>query len=120
MDRNFWFAVDTLVAKSEIMIDRPKGSIHPRHPTVVYPQDYGYLVGTRSGDQGEVDLWIGGLEGQRVTGIVCTIDLDKGDAEIKFLLGCTEKESQEIVAFHNQRRQSGILIKRDDPKSTQT
>jgi len=105
-----------LVKTSEIKIDRPKGSTHPRYPTVVYPLNYGYLADTCSGDQGGVDLWIGSLEERRVTAIVCTIDLNKTDAEVKIILGCTEKEAREILAFHNQGSQSGILIARSDPK----
>jgi len=115
MDEKFWSAVDALLAKSEIVIDRPKGSMHPRHSAVVYPMDYGYLVGTHSGDQAGIDLWIGSLEERRVTGILCTIDLDKGDAEIKVLLGCTDDEARETLAFHNRGEQSGILIMRENP-----
>jgi len=74
--------------------------------------DYGYLVDTRSGDQGGIDLWIGSLEEQSVTAIVCTIDLHKADAEIKILIGCTENEAQAILAFHNQGSQSAILLNR--------
>ena len=74
---------------------------------VTYPLDYGYLVGTHSGDQGGIDVWIGSLERQGVTAVVCTIDLHKADAEIKILLGCTENEAQEIWAFHNRWIQSG-------------
>ena len=113
MDDKFWKGVDGLVGAFEIKIDRPKGSTHPRYPNVVYPLDYGYLVATHSGDQDGIDIWIGSLEEHRVTAIVCTIDLDKSDAEVKILLGCTKSETQEILAFHNQGRQSGILIERD-------
>ena len=115
MYKEFWSAIEALVQKSEIVIDRPKGSKHPRYLDVSYPLDYGYLIGTRSGDQGEVDLWIGSLNQPQVTAIICTIDLNKADAEIKILLGCTETEVNQILAFHNQGCQSGILIRRDDP-----
>ena len=32
----FWDALDKLVANSEIVIDRPKGSAHPRYPELIY------------------------------------------------------------------------------------
>jgi inorganic pyrophosphatase len=112
MDDRFWSAVEVLVESSEIKIDRPKGSSHPRHPDVVYPLDYGYLMGTQAGDQSGIDLWIGRDEGRHVTGVLCTIDLDKGDAEVKILLGCTKDDAREILAFHNQGSQSGMLIMR--------
>ena len=56
MNEKFWLAVDTLVQASEIIIDRPKGSVHPQQPSVRYPLDYGYLEGTSSGDQNGIDL----------------------------------------------------------------
>ena len=42
-DESFWTAIGSLVRESEIVIDRPKGSRHPRYPELVYPVDYGYL-----------------------------------------------------------------------------
>jgi inorganic pyrophosphatase len=38
----FWALVDELIATSEIVIDRPGGSAHPRVPEIVYPFNYGY------------------------------------------------------------------------------
>ena len=49
----FWHAIDTLVSESRIVIDRPKGSRHPKHPKLIYPVDYGYLEGTLSMDGGK-------------------------------------------------------------------
>jgi inorganic pyrophosphatase len=120
MDEEFWSAIEALAEKSEIVIDRPKGSTHPRFLDVSYPLDYGYLAGTRSGDQSGIDLWMGSLDEPRVSAIVCTIDLNKSDAEIKILLGCTKSEANQILAFHNQGGQSGILIKRDNPPLTES
>ena len=39
----FWELLDKLVENSEIVIDRPKGTAHPRYPDFVYKVDYGYL-----------------------------------------------------------------------------
>ena len=41
----FWIYLDELIAQSKIIIDRPKGSVHPRYPQIVYELDYGYLDG---------------------------------------------------------------------------
>ena len=46
----FWAAAEELVATSEIVIDRPKGSRHPQLPEVIYPVAYGYLRGTTATD----------------------------------------------------------------------
>ena len=55
-DTQFWSALDTLVRQSEIVIDRPRGSSHPRYPDFIYPVDYGYLKSTASMDGGGIDV----------------------------------------------------------------
>ncbi len=58
---HFWQTLDTLVTESNLIIDRPRGSAHPRYPEYSYPLDYGYLRGTRSGDGDGIDMWVGSL-----------------------------------------------------------
>ncbi len=58
-NEEFWKALDELVNKSEIVIDRPKGSKHPKFPDFIYPVDYGYLKDTASMDGPGIDVWIG-------------------------------------------------------------
>lgn len=36
MDIEFWNALDTLVQQSDIIIDRPKGTAHPKYPDFIY------------------------------------------------------------------------------------
>ena len=112
MGEKFWSTVEALVEASEIIIDRPKDSRHPMHSMVAYPLDYGYLKGTQSGDQAGIDIWIGSHPNQDINAIVCTIDLEKSDAEIKILIGCTEDDVARILRFHNQGSQSAILLQR--------
>ena len=107
----FWVALDKLVAESKIIIDRPKGSRHPKYPGFVYPLDYGYLEGTSSMDGGGIDVWKG-TGGDYVDAIICTVDLGKKDSEIKILVGCTEDEKQLVLATHSGEYQKGILIRR--------
>ncbi len=77
MDRNegFWAALDRLVEESEIVIDRPKGTAHPKFPDFIYKVDYGYLKNTSSMDGGGIDVWVGTDEGKRVGGVMCIVDL---------------------------------------------
>ncbi|MBL3571130.1 hypothetical protein [Rhodovulum visakhapatnamense] len=111
----FWPFADRFVAAAEIVVDRPRGSAHPRFPELVYPLDYGYLDGTRAIDGDGVDLWRGSLPEPRVTGVLASMDLSKRDAELKLLLGCTEAEMAEIDAFHNQAGFiAGLLVVRPD------
>ena len=54
-------------------------------------------------DGGGIDVWLGSLNhhGQHktLTGILCTFDTLKRDAEIKLLIGCTEEDIQIIQRF---------------------
>ncbi len=111
-ETDYWQNLDRLVAEFELVIDRPRGSRHPRYPGFVYPFDYGYLKGTQAMDQGGIDVWIGGQAERQVTAILCTVDLTRHDAEQKILLGCTLEEVHTILKIHNEGPQSAILIQR--------
>jgi inorganic pyrophosphatase len=109
---NFWHYLDQLVAADKLVIDRPKGSHHPRYPDVVYPVDYGYLEGTTTVDGGGVDVWAGTLPERTLTALVLTVDLNKRDVEVKLLLGCNENEQQAILDFHNDGLMCAVKVSR--------
>lgn len=110
---SFWDGIDELVAGSEIVIDRPKGSAHPRFPSIIYKVDYGYLKNTASMDGGGIDVWLGSDADRKTDAVICTVDLLKRDSEIKILIGCTEEEKEIIYRFHNETKyMKGILIRR--------
>lgn len=111
-DKAFWQGMNDLVKTSEIRIDRPKGSKHPRYTEVVYPLDYGYLKDTLSMDGDGIDVWQGSQPENELKGIMCIIDLMKREAEVKLLVGCTEAEIEAVYRFHNKwESMKGILIK---------
>ena len=115
MEQNhqFWQAIDKLVSSGKVVIDRPKGSSHPRHPEIIYDLDYGYIENTESMDGGGIDVWLGSLPDGACDAIICTVDLWKRDSEIKLLIGCTEEEKQIAYEFHNRSEfMKGILIQR--------
>ena len=108
-DTAFWHSMAELLIATPIILDRPKGSSHPRYPQVIYPLDYGYLENTTSSDGGGIDVWIGSLNSlmdkqgaKTLTGILCTFDTLKRDAEIKLLIGCSEEDIQVIQEFHKE------------------
>ena len=110
----FWSAIDKLVSESKIVIDRPKGSRHPKYTDFKYPVDYGYLENTSSMDGGGIDIWKG-TDGDYIDAIICTIDLLKRDSEVKILIGCTEAEKRLVMETHNNSEfMKGILIRRDN------
>ncbi|KJR45478.1 hypothetical protein UF75_4154 [Desulfosporosinus sp. I2] len=109
----FWNALDRIVANSEIIIDRPKGTRHPKYPDILYEVDYGYLKDTSSMDGGGIDIWKGTHNEQKIDAIICIVDLMKRDSEIKILIGCTKEENERIFHLHNDSEyMKGILIYR--------
>lgn len=118
---DFWKALDALATSHDVVIERPRGSSHPRYSKIIYPLDYGYLEGTMSNDGACIDVWIGSSGQKTVDAAVLTVDLDKRDSEIKVLLGCTPEETQTIYSFHDKGTQSALLVQRSSskiPKST--
>ena len=89
----FWIYLQNLVDSSKIVIDRPKGFIHPKFPdSPPYLLDYGCLDGTCTIDGQGVDCFIGSLNLRRVTGVLCTVDIMKKDCELKILISCNSAE----------------------------
>ena len=85
----FWQEISELAGTGSIVIDRPQGSAHPSYPGMIYPLDYGYIENTSSADGDGIDVWFGSKVAKTLTGILCTFDKLKRDAEIKLLLGRT-------------------------------
>jgi inorganic pyrophosphatase len=113
MNTDFWKRLDELISTSEIVIDRPKGTRHPRYPEVVFPVDYGYLKDTVAADGNEIDVWSGTAAHRKLTAIAATVDILKKDTEIKLIVGCTEAEIMTIKDFHNNQYMSAIIIRRE-------
>jgi inorganic pyrophosphatase len=111
VNKEFWSAIDRLVRESEIVIDRPKGSVHPRYSNFLYKVDYGYLKNTSSMDGGGIDIWKGTAPKQKVNAIICIVDLLKRDSEIKLLMGCTEEEKGIVYKTHNETEYIKGIIK---------
>lgn len=109
---DYWGYLDQLVSSQPLVVDRPRGSHHPRFQEIIYPLDYGYLEGTISGDGGGIDVWLGTSGTRHLSAVILTVDLRKRDIEIKFLLGCTEQEIQTILDFHNDNGMRATLVRR--------
>lgn len=111
MVADIWQLADELITTSDVVIDRPKGSAHPRVPEYVYPVDYGYLRDTRGGDGAGIDIWVGtGSPG--VTGVFWTLDPIRRDAEVKLLSACTQVEIERIERFYEPQPQRAMYVAR--------
>ncbi len=113
----FWNYLDRLVAEHRVVLDRPKGSAHPRYPTLIYPLDYGYLEDTTTVDGDGLDVWVGSLPERRLDALALTVDLHKRDAELKLLLGCTQAEKAIILNFLNGNSMRACLVPRPPAQS---
>lgn len=110
---DFWKRLDELLASRMIVIERPKGTTHPRYGSLLYPLDYGYLRDTTGGDGNEIDVWRGSAAVSNLVGVVCTVDTQKSDAEVKLLVGCTAEEIEIVDRFYNgSNSMSGIIVRR--------
>lgn len=91
-NREFWQQVHELTTLSEIVIDRPRKSTHPRYPNFVYPVDYDFLKNTKASDGNAIDIWVGTSAQDQINGILCTVDPIKKDLETTIVYRCTEDE----------------------------
>jgi inorganic pyrophosphatase len=116
MKAEFWHFIQQLVSSSDIIIDRPIGSTHPRFPDSIYPVNYGYFEGTRASDNAGIDVWIGSGPKMDVNGFLATIDILKKDSEIKLVIGCSEEEIMMIQNFQNTNHMRAIFNTHEEIK----
>ena len=100
-----------------ITVDRPLGSYHPKHKTLYYPVNYGYIKEIMAPDGEEQDAYIIGVEEpvEEFTGKVIAIIHRKDDVEDKWVV-CpvdrtfTQEEIMEQVKFQEQYFNSDIIM----------
>ena len=74
-----------------VIIDRPLGSVHPKHKNIVYPLNYGYINGIFAGDKEEQDVYIMGINRPMkfFMGEIIAIIHRKNDSEDKLVVAPT-------------------------------
>lgn len=100
-----------------IKIDRPIGSIHPKHPDLIYPINYGYIPNVIGGDGEELDVYLLGVDVpvKEYTVKIIAIIHRHNDVEDK-LVGVPEgqnfnkKEIASAVHFQEQYYESEIEL----------
>ena len=98
------------------VIDRPLGSVHPEHPDMVYPLNYGFLPGIPAPDGEELDAYIYGINRpmRRFTGTVIAVVHRKNDVEDKLVVAPSgmiayEPQITEAVQFQEQYFDTSVI-----------
>ena len=92
-----------------ISIDRPIGSVHPKHDDIIYPINYGYIPGIIGGDGEELDVYLLGVDASvsKFTGKIIGIVHRHNDVEDKLVMApegmrCTAEEIADDVRVQEQ------------------
>ena len=100
-----------------IKIDRPIGSIHPKHPGLAYPINYGYIPNVFGGDGEELDVYLLGIDVpvEEYTARIIGIVHRHNDVEDKLVaapegLNFNQNKISEAVHFQEQYYESEIEI----------
>lgn len=98
-----------------VTVDRPLGSVHPKHCDIVYPINYGYVDGIIAPDGEEQDVYILGVDKpiKEFTGKVIAIIHRSNDIEDKWVVAPENQvfTKEEILALtHFQERYFDIEI----------
>ena len=109
----FWQKIDTLYLSSDLVIDKPKNSCHPKYTNLIYPVDYGYIRDISEDSDEHISVYKGSMKSRTVDAIVVCADILKKDIDVKLLVGCSERETVSILEFLDQTDfQKAIIIRR--------
>ncbi len=99
----------------EVKMDRPMGSIHPKHG-LVYPVNYGYIPNTVSGDGEELDAYVLGEHKplEQFTGRVIAVIHRLNDDDDKLVVmadgrNYTDDQIRALVEFQEKWFESEII-----------
>ena len=98
-----------------VTVDRPLGSLHPQHPDICYPINYGYIEGILAPDGEEQDAYILGIDCpvKEFTGQIIAIIHRQNDVEDKWVVapeGMTFTKGQILAATYFQEQYFDISL----------
>lgn len=100
-----------------VIVDRPLGSYHPKHPDLYYPINYGYIPGIIAPDGEEQDAYILGIQEpvKEFEGTVIAVIRRFDDVEEKWVVApdhvsYTKEQIMEQVAFQEQYFHTEIIM----------
>ncbi len=87
-DKDPRIAFEKYPSSVSVTIDRPLGTCHPNHPSIVYPVNYGFVPGILAPDGEEQDAYVLGVDQpvDSFTGRLIAIIHRKNDAEDKWVV----------------------------------
>ncbi len=99
----------------DIIMDRPVGTRHPKHPDIVYPINYGYIDGMLSADGEGIDVYLLGIHEPLATCRAKIIAIIRREDDIEDKLAAaplgmdfSETEIAEAVHFQEQFYNSSV------------
>ncbi len=101
-----------------VIVDRPLGSVHPKHKNIVYKVNYGFIPNVFAPDGEEQDAYIIGVKEplQEFTGKIIAVIHRRNDLEDKWVvapedMSFTKEEIWEAVKFQEQYFEIEIILK---------
>lgn len=108
---------DWLGREVRLIIDRPVGTVHPRHDDIRYPVNYGYVPGTLARDGAPIDAYLLGVDEPiaEAEGIVTAIVMRRDDIEDKLVvvpagMSFSAAEIRDFVDFQERFFDSHIVV----------
>ena len=100
---------DIIGKKVHVIVDRPLGSVHPKHVDLIYPVNYGYIEGIIAGDGECQDCYVLG-ENEPIKafdGVVIAIIHRLNDIEDKWIVAkdgvlLSDQEILESIEFQER------------------
>ncbi|MCS7248346.1 MAG: nitroreductase family protein [Anaerolineales bacterium] len=108
----FWEALDRLLEEGEVVIDRPRESLHGCFPQVRYPLDCGYLASPQSEAGEEMEVWMGSEPVRQASALFLAVDEHNLELQRSLGIGLSASEIESVVAFYSQIGLNAIPIHR--------
>lgn len=108
--------MDVIGKEVDVTMDRPIGTIHPKHRHIVYPINYGYIEGLLGGDGEEQDVYVLGEDEplEKFHGVVIAVIHRFDDNECKWVAakkGRTYTECEIVAAVRFQEQfHKGVVV----------
>lgn len=110
----FWQKLDTIYLSSDFAITNKKGSYYNSTSDLQYPCTFGFLKTLSNEKDGAIPCFKGSAS-KDINAVVILADILLKSISVIMLVGCTDKEEEEILNFLNHTDyQKAVLLRRSD------